>query len=205
MNTRKLPCSFHFSSIPLYSLYMNFDFTQTDKSFADAAEYLKQEFLQISTGRANPALLDRVMVNSYGTLQPIKNISSINMEDARSMKIVPWDKSQIKDIEKSLHDSQLPFSVSVDDTGVRVHVPQMTEESKKEIMKLVKDKLEEARIKVRNIRQEAQKTIEAGEDRGDYGEDAKNNFKDALQKKVDMINKALEESFSKKETDLMSV
>jgi len=145
------------------------------------------------------------MVNSYGTLQPIKNISSINMEDARSMKIVPWDKSQIKDIEKSLHDSQLPFSVSVDDTGVRVHVPQMTEESKKEIMKLVKDKLEEARIKVRNIRQEAQKTIEAGEDRGDYGEDAKNNFKDALQKKVDMINKALEESFSKKETDLMSV
>jgi len=117
---------------------MNFDFTQTQKALVDAQNYLKQDYLQISTGRANPALLDGIMVMSYGSLQPIKNIASINLEDARSMRVSPWDKAQLKDIEKSIVDSQLPFSLSTDDTGVRVHVPQMTEESKKNILKLVK-------------------------------------------------------------------
>lgn len=184
---------------------MNFDFTQTQEAFTDAENYLKQEYLQISTGRANPALLDSIMVDSYGTMQPIKNIASINLEDARTMNISPWDKGQIKDIERAIVESQLPFSVSVGDSGVRVHVPQMTEESKKNIIKLVKEKLEDARVKVRNVRQEAMKAIEAGEESGDYGEDAKNQFKDDLQKKVDQSNKNLESLFDKKEADIMSV
>ncbi|MGB0925091.1 MAG: ribosome-recycling factor, partial [Minisyncoccia bacterium] len=160
---------------------MNFDFTQTTEAFADAEAYLKQEYLQISTGRANPALLDGVHIDSYGSRQPIKNIASINLEDARTMKIAPWDKGQIKDIEKALHDSQLPFSVSVDDTGVRVNIPQLTEESKKALVKLLKEKLEAARVKVRNIRQDAVKAIDAMADASD---DAKQNAKDDLQKRV---------------------
>ena len=111
-----------------------FDFTTADQSFSDAENFLKQEYLQISTGRANPALLDSVNVESYGSFQPVKNIASITLEDARTMKVSPWDKGQIKDIERAIVDSQLPFSLSVDDTGVRVHVPQMTEESKKKII-----------------------------------------------------------------------
>lgn len=184
---------------------MNFDFTQIQQAFTDASEYLKQEYLQISTGRANPALLDGIMVMSYGSLQPIKNIASINLEDARTMKVSPWDKGQIKDIEKSITESNLPFSVSVGDDGVRVHVPQMTEESKKNIIKLVKEKLEDARVKIRNIRHDAMKDIDAGEERGDYAEDAKNRFKEDLQKMVDAANKNLEEIFNKKESDIMSV
>ena len=184
---------------------MNFDFTPTTEALSDAENYLKQEYLQISTGRANPALLDGIMVDSYGSLQPIKNIASINLEDARTMKVSPWDKGKIKDIEKSIIDSNLPFSVSVDDSGVRVHVPQMTEESKIKIIKLVKEKLEDARVKVRNIRQDSMKKIDAGESNGDFSEDAKNNFKDDLEKKIADSNKNLEEIFKTKETDIMSV
>ena len=182
-----------------------FDFTSFDDAFKDASEYLKQEYLQISTGRANPALLDSVMVDSYGSLQPIKNIASINLDDARTMNIAPWDKGQIQDIEKALHASNLPFSVAPHDTGVRVTIPQLTEENKQSLVKLLKEKMEAARIKVRNVRQDALKAIDAGESNGDYAEDDKNRCKDELQKKVDNANKMIEEVFAAKENDLMSI
>ena len=184
---------------------MNFDFTQANEGFSDTENHLKQEYLHISTGRANPSLLDSVNVESYGSFQPIKNIASITLEDARTMMVAPWDKGQIKDIEKAITDSQLPFSLSTGDAGVRVHIPQMTEESKIKILKLVKEKLEDARVKIRNVRQEVMRTIETGESNGDYSKDAENNFKEELQKKVDASNKKLEEIFNKKQTDIMSV
>lgn len=186
-------------------VYMNFDFKTAIEAFSDIENYLKQEYLQISTGRANPALLDGINIDSYGSFQPIKNIASISLEDARTMMVSPWDKGQIKDIEKAITDSQLPFSLSTGDSGVRVHIPQMTEESKIKILKLVKEKLEDARVKVRNIRQDTMKNIDAGKEAGDYSEDAQNNFKEELQKKVDASNKNLEEVYAKKEVDIMSV
>lgn len=184
---------------------MNYDFTQIKEAFADTEAYLKQEYLQISTGRANPSLLDSLNIDSYGSIQPIKNVASISLEDARTMKITPWDKSHVQLIEKSLHDSHLPFSVSVDDTGVRVHIPQLTEESKTGIIKLLKEKFENARVKIRNIRQDSIKGIEAGEKNGDYPEDATHGYKEELQKMVDISNKNLEEIFNKKEESVMSV
>jgi ribosome recycling factor len=184
---------------------MNFDFTKTKEQVSDIENYLKQDYLQISTGRANPALLDGINVESYGSFQPIKNISSINLEDARTMRVTPWDKSQIKDIEKAITDSQLPFSLSTDDGGLRVHIPQMTEESKIKIVKLVKEKLEDARVKIRNARHDIMKEIDAGESNGDFSEDAKSNYREELQKIVDASNKTLEEIYNKKEKDIMSV
>jgi len=193
------------SGVRVNLTHMNFDFTETKQHIAKVEEYLRGEYLQISTGRANPALLDGIMIESYGTMQPVKNLASINLEDARTMKVSPWDKSQIKQIEKAITDSNLPFSVSVDDSGVRVHVPQMTEESKGKIVKLVKEKLEDSRVKVRNIRHDVMKAIETGEENGDYAEDAKNRFKDELQKLVDTANQTFEALAEKKETDVMSV
>lgn len=184
---------------------MNYDFTTTKESFVSAEDHLKKEYLQISTGRANPALLDGINVESYGSFQPLKNIASINLEDARTMRVAPWDKGQIKDIEKAITDSQLPFSLSTDDTGVRVHIPQMTEESKTKILKLVKEKLEDARVKVRGIRQDTMKAIDAGESNGDYSADAKSNFKEELEKMVSSTNKNLEDIYARKEADIMTV
>lgn len=184
---------------------MNFDFKKATEGFSDAENHLKQEYLQISTGRANPALLDGINVESYGSFQPIKNIASITLEDARTMLVAPWDKGQIKDIEKAITDSNLPFSLSIGDTGVRVHIPQMTGESRIKILKLVKQKQEDARVRVRNVRQDTMKAIELGESNGDYSKDAENNFKEELQKKVDAANKAIEVLYEKKEKDIMSV
>lgn len=184
---------------------MNFDFSQADLELKDAVRFLKEEFLHISTGRANPSLLDGVMVESYGSKQPIKNIASIGLEDARTMKITPWDRSQMQAIERALHDSQLPFSVSVSDSGVRVNIPQLTEESKKSLVKLAKEKLEDARVRVRNTRQDTMKDIEAAEKNGDFAEDQKNRYKDELQKKVDTTNNELQGLFESKEADIMKV
>jgi len=121
------------------------------------------------------------------------------------MMVSPWDKGQIKDIERAITDSQLPFSLSVGDMGVRVHIPQMTTESKTKILKLVKEKLEDARVKIRNIRQDSMKSIDNGKENGDYSEDAQNNFKEELQKKVANSNKKLEEIYNAKEKDIMSI
>ncbi len=182
-----------------------FDFSKAKEQFKETAEHLKSEYLQISTGRANPALLDSVKIDSYGALQPIRNIASITTDDARTLRITPWDKSQLKAIEKALIDSKLPFSVSVGDTSVIVNIPQLTEESKKSLVKLIKEKLESARVRVRAIRQETLKEIDDAEARGEFAEDDKKRFKEELQKLVDEANKELEEIFKKKEEDIMSV
>lgn len=184
---------------------MNFDFSQAQQAFEQVQNYLKQEYLQISTGRANPALLDGIMIDSYGSMQPIKNVASINLEDARTMKVAPWDKNQISAIERALHESGLPLSVSVDSSSIRVNIPQLTEESKRSIVKVIKEKLEDARVKVRNIRHENLKAIDTGESNGYFAEDDKNRYKDELQKMVDNANAKLEEIFTKKENDIMSV
>lgn len=184
---------------------MNFDFSQAEQGFNNAVTYLKEEYLQISTGRANPGLLDGVFINSYGTRQPIKNIASISLEDARTLRIAPWDKTQIQDIEKAIHDSHIPFSVSVDEAGVRVNIPQLTQESKLSLIKLLKEKLEDARVKIRNVRQETVKRIDEAEKAGEFAEDAKKRFKEDLQKKVDQANTDLETLFEKKEADVMKV
>jgi len=180
---------------------MSYNFTQHKDDLAAVTEWLRKDYLQISTGRANPALLDGVNVDSYGSQQPIKNIASITIEEVRTLRIVPWDKSQIKDIEKAIIESNLPFSLSADGEGLRASIPQFTEENKKTVVKLLKDKLEEARVRVRQIRQKADKEIESG----DFSDDEKHDHKDMFQKTVDATNTDLESVFNAKEVDVMSV
>ena len=180
---------------------MAYNFSSFKAELADIAQWLQKEYTQISTGRANPALLDSVQVESYGTYQPIKNIASITIEEVRTLRISPWDKNVIKDIETAIRDSGLPLSAVADGNGLRVSVPQLTAESKQSLVKLCKEKLEDARVKVRMARQTTDKDIDANE----KAEDDKFRAKDELQKLVDEINKSLEEIFAKKETDITTV
>jgi ribosome recycling factor len=180
---------------------MAYNFSSLKQEFASIEEWLKKEFSQISTGRANPALLDSVQVESYGTFQPVKNIASITVEEVRTLRISPWDKNIVKDIEKAIQASGLPLSVVVDGSGLRVSVPQLTAESKQSLVKLCKEKLEDARVKVRMARQTTDKDIDATE----KAEDDKFRAKEELQKHVDEINKKLEELFAKKEADITTV
>lgn len=180
---------------------MAYNFSSLKQEFTTIEEWLKKEFSQISTGRANPALLDSINVESYGTFQPIKNIASITIEEVRTIRISPWDKGVIKDIETAIRDSGLPLSVTADGAGLRVSVPQLTAESKLSLVKLCKEKLEEARVKVRLVRQSTDKDISETE----KAEDDAFRAKEELQKHVDTINGVLEDLFIKKETDITTV
>lgn len=184
---------------------MAYNFTQTKEEFSKIEDWLKTQYSQISTGRANPALVDSVMVESYGSFQPIKNIASITIEEARVLRISPWDKGAVKEIERALQQSGLPLSVISDSNGIRASIPQLTEESKRGVVKLVKEKLEEARVSIRLERQRVDKDIDVQEKAGEFAEDDKFRAKDELQKLVDDANRKMEELFQKKETDIMSV
>jgi ribosome recycling factor len=165
-----------------------------------ADEWLAKEYSQIHTGRAAPALLDGVQVESYGAWQPIKNVASITIEDPKTLRVAPWDKSQIKDIERALHAANLGFSIAVDDLGVRVIIPALTTETRNQLAKIAKDKLEDARITIRKAR-EAQLDTLKGQD---LPEDTFHKAKDELQKLVDAANATLEATFGRKEGEVQS-
>jgi len=177
------------------------NFTDFKEQLTQITNWLRKEYSQISAGRAHPALLDSIRVESYGAEQPIKNIASITLEDVRTLRIVPWDKSTVQAIEKAIRVSTLPLAVGVDGEGVRASVPLVTEENKKQLVKLVKDKLEEARIRIRNERNSTNKEIDAS----DTSDDEKSDSKDNLQKVVDEYNTQLETIFKNKEKDIMTV
>lgn len=178
-----------------------YDFTDFKTQLQNVSAWLRKEYSQISAGRAHPGLLDNVRIESYGSEQPIKNLATITLEDVRTLRIVPWDKSMIQKIEKAIRISTLPLAVGVDSEGVRASVPQVTEENKRQLVKLAKEKLEEARIRVRNERNTTNKDIDTSE----LSDDEKAKARDLLQKNVDEMNTELEEVFKNKENDIMTV
>ncbi|HSE56488.1 MAG TPA: ribosome recycling factor [Candidatus Paceibacterota bacterium] len=163
-------------------------------------EWLSKEYSQISTGRAAPALLDGVQVESYGAHQPIKNVASVSIEDPKTLRISPWDKGLIKEIERGIYASNLGFSVSVDDQGIRVIIPQLTTERRTQLVKLAKDRLEDARIRLRQTREDALEKMKAAK----LPEDAEFRAKDELQKLVAGGNQSLEAIFEKKEQEILN-
>ena len=178
----------------------NFDaFTTTTK---ETIEWVTREFSAIRTGRATPMILDSITVESYGARMSVKEVGSVGIEDARTLRISPWDPSQVKVIEKAISDANLGLSVMSDDKGVRVIFPELSVERREQLTKLAKSKLEDARVAVRKARDEAMKEIDAKEKEGDMSEDDKFRFKADLQKRVDDINATLEALFAKKETEM---
>lgn len=161
-------------------------------------DWLKKEYSQVHTGKASPAILDSVNVESYGARMPIKNVASISVEDAKTLRIAPWDKNQIKDIEKAIIASGLGLSVVADGEGVRAIFPMLTTETRAKLVKVLKEKLEDARIRVRKVR------AEEIDNSDDLPEDDKKRAKDDIQKCVDEANKNLEDIFSKKENEIMN-
>jgi len=183
---------------------MSYDFTPFKKQLGVAEEWLKKEFSQIRTGQASPAILDNVKVESYGAITGLKEIASVTIEGARTLRISPWDKSQNKEIEKALIASNLGLSIVVDDQGVRAIFPDLTGDRRKEIAKLAKDKVEEAKKLVRSHREVIIKDLTEKEKSGGYGKDEIFRLKGEVQKMVDEANKKLEEAFVKKEKEVLS-
>ncbi|MCI0542541.1 ribosome recycling factor [bacterium] len=182
---------------------MAYDFSPFKKKLGDAEDWFGEELLSIRTGRAAPSILDGIFVDSYGTKTLLKHVAGISIEDARTLRVSPWDKSQIKQIEKAIEEANLGVSVSSDEAGVRVFFPELTEDRRKMLMKLAKERLEDARVSVRKERDEVWKDVQEKEKDGDISEDDKFKLKDEMQKLVDGTNGKLDEFLEKKEREIM--
>jgi ribosome recycling factor len=169
---------------------------------AAAKEWLTKEFRNFRTGRANPAILDSVSASAYGSMMPLKQLAQIGVEDARTIRVQPFDASTLKDIERAISAANLGVGTSSDGQVVRVSFPELTGERRTELIKMAKAKLEEARTTVRVARDEAWKEIQEREREKTITEDDKFSLKDELQKKVDKTNEELENAFEGKETEM---
>lgn len=181
-----------------------YNFSKFNQKAKEVENWLTKELGNIRTSRATPAILDGILVDSYGAKMPISSLGSIASQDARTLFITPWDTASIKDIEKAIIAGNLGLSVSAVDTGVRVSFPELTSDRRQALIKLAKDKLEDARVSVRKIRDEIQKEIDSAEKAGGMGEDEKFRLKAELQKLVDGLNKKLGESAERKEKEINS-
>ena len=168
----------------------------------EVKEWLQKEYAGIRTGKSSPALLDSIRVESYGSLMPVNQVANISTEDARTLRVSPWDSSMISAIERAIQDADLGVSLATDSSGVRVIFPELTIERRAQLQKLAKSKLEDARIRVRAVRDDIMKNIDKSEKDGDISEDQKFTQKDAAQKAVDETNRALESLFDQKEVEL---
>lgn len=175
------------------------------KEISEIVEWLKKEFKSISAGVATPAILDSVNVESYGSYMNISHVASIVIADAKSLKVSPFDKSQTKAVEKAIQDADLGVSLVSESDGVRVIFPALTTETRAKFVKLAKEKLEDARIKIRKERQEAIDEIEKAKKESEISEDDFKRKKDEIQKHVDAGNGEVEALFKHKEESIMKV
>jgi ribosome recycling factor len=166
-------------------------------------EHVQAEFATVRTGRANPAILHRVMVDYYGTPTPLQQLASFSVPDARLLVVAPYDKSSIGAVEKAIQASELGLNPSNDGTVIRLAFPQLTEERRKELIRVVRHMAEEGRIAVRNIRRHAKDDIESLE--GDVSEDDIRRGEQELQDITDRHTARVDELLEHKEAELLEV
>lgn len=183
---------------------MQYNFSPLKDRIKGIEEWLKKEQSQIRTGRATPAFLDSIRVESYGSHVPLNQVGNITLEDPRTLRVTPWDMSQVKEIEKAIAAANLGVSTAVDERGVRIAFPELTTETRQSIVKMAKTKLEEARIALRAEREKTWNDIQAKEKEGGMTEDEKFRFKNDMQKLVDEMNKKLDDMHAKKEKEILS-
>lgn len=193
---------YNFSTYNKYKT-MAYNFSEVITQKNSIVEWLKSEYRSIQTGRATPQVLDLVHIDMYGSRTALAHAASITIEDPRTIRVAPWDKSVIGQMEKAINDSNLGLSVASDAEGLRVHFPSLTTETRSKLVKLLKERLEESRVRVRSLREETNKHIDAEAKDGAYGEDEKRQYRDEMQKIVDGANLELEDLFHKKEKEVM--
>jgi len=181
---------------------MAYNFAPFKQETKNIEEWLKREFASVRTGRATPAILDGVKVEAYGSFMTVMELANISVEDARSLRITPWDMSQVKPIEKGITASDLGLSVTVDDKGLRVIFPELTSDRRAGLIKVAKQKLEDAKVALRAEREKIIKDIERQEKDKVISEDEKFRLKTELQKMLDDTSRVLDEMFVKKEKEI---
>ena len=178
---------------------------QVKNSTLGAIEHLKQEYTLVQAGRASAALVENIMVESYGSMMPLKSVASINTPDASTISIQPWDKSMLSPIEKAIQVANLGLNPQSNSGGIIVPITKPTEEKRRELVKAVKQTSEEAKVQVRTLRHDALSKIKKEKEDGILPEDQFFQTEKELQKIVDDANKLIEELVSKKSAEIMTI
>ena len=173
----------------------------TENKMKNALENVKTRLINIRAGRANPALLNGIMVSYYGTMTPIQSLANINAPEARQLLIKPFDKSCIKDIEKAINEANIGINPTNNGETVRLTIPELTEDRRKEYVKIARSIGEEGKVALRNIRQDAKDEIINAK----YPEDEEKLFLEDLQELVEKYNKLIDEEIKVKESELMQL
>jgi ribosome recycling factor len=172
---------------------------------AKSIEATKGEFTSVRTGRATPALLDRVNVDYYGVQTPLKQLATITAPEARLLSVQPFDKSSIKAIEKAIMESDVGLTPSNDGNVVRLMLPELTEERRKDLVKVVRGIAEEGRVGIRNVRRDVMQDLRELKDGGDIGADDEHRAEGELQKVTDHSVSELDELLKVKEAEILEV
>lgn len=179
--------------------------TDSEDRMKKTIDHLLGDFASLRAGRANPAMLDKILVNYYGEPTPINQLANINVPEARLLVIQPWDKGSITDIEKAIMKSDLGITPSNDGNVIRIAIPQLTEERRKDVVKVVKKRAEEAKVAIRNIRREANDLIKASEKDKLVSEDESKKGLESIQKVTDKSIKDVDSVLAVKEKDIMEI
>lgn len=166
---------------------------------------MQREFSTMRAGRATPALVDNLEVDYYGTPTPLNQLAGITVPEPRLIVIQPWDKGAMKDVEKSILKSDLGLTPTNDGTVIRLAIPQLTEERRKELVKFIRKRGEEGRIAIRNLRREANDKLKASEKAGEISEDTRFTSQDKIQKMTDDYIKEIDGILEQKEKEVMEV
>lgn len=166
---------------------------------------LQSDLSTMKAGRANPTMLDRVQVEYYGSLCPLTQVANVSAPEPRVLMITPWEKTILKDIEKAILKSDLGLNPSNDGSIIRLIVPELTEETRKTLVKNVKKTGEEAKVAIRSIRRDANDKLKAIKKDKDVSEDELKKYEDQVQKKTDAFVKKVDELISAKEKEIMSI
>jgi ribosome recycling factor len=170
-----------------------------------SVEATRHEFTTIRTGRASAALLERINVSAYGTKMPINQLATISVPEPRLLTITPFDKGVMKDIEKAIMESDLGLTPNNDGQLIRLPIPQLTEERRKELVKQVRHLAEEGRVAARNVRRDAQHHLKEAEKNGETGSDDVHRAEERLQKVTDEHVAAIDAALKAKEAEIMEV
>lgn len=184
---------------------MNTYIESHQKDFESAIEFLRRELSTIRTGRAHGALVEDIPVSCYGGKTPLKQLASITVPDARSLLIQPWDRNIIKDIEKAMRDAQRGFNPVNEGDKIRVILPQLTESDRRELVKILHQKLEQARIKIRLVRDRVKESIISAERNGEISEDERYAFLKELDNTTQDYNQKIKSLGEKKEKEITSL
>ena len=183
----------------------NIDLTDAESRMRGAVESVRREFGSIRTGRANPAILDRIEVEAYGTRMALRSVANVGAPEPRLLTVTPFDPNSLKDIERAISNSDVGLNPQNDGKIIRLPIPELTEDRRREFIKLAKSMSEEGRVSVRNVRRDEMRDVHELRKMGEVSEDDERRAENELQRLTDLYVKRIDEALSEKEAELLEV